>query len=96
MASGFKIIVVFISLLLTIIPCQEITDEGLDKHESSAFGKRAKFAFAKRYPSRFAFAKRYDDEDINYYDKKAMHFESPIRSMRNFAFAKRGHFLLFD
>ncbi|KAK6104364.1 hypothetical protein QQG55_15995 [Brugia pahangi] len=95
MASGFKVFVIFMSLLLTIIPCQEITDESLDRHESSAFGKRAKFAFAKRHPSRFAFAKRYDDEDVNYYDKKAMHFESPIHPMRNFAFAKRGPYLSF-
>uniref|UniRef100_A0A8R1TJJ3 Uncharacterized protein n=1 Tax=Onchocerca volvulus TaxID=6282 RepID=A0A8R1TJJ3_ONCVO len=70
-------------------------DETLDKHESAAFGKRAKFAFAKRYPSRFAFAKRYDDEDLYNYMKKAMHFDSPIRYMRNFAFAKRDPYLSF-
>ncbi|VDO19979.1 unnamed protein product [Brugia timori] len=73
----------------------QITDESLDRHDSSVFGKRAKFAFAKRHPSRFAFAKRYDDEDVNYYDKKAMHFESPIHPTRNFAFAKRGPYLSF-
>nr|CDP95669.1 Bm9830 [Brugia malayi] len=73
----------------------KITDESLDRHDSSVFGKRAKFAFAKRHPSRFAFAKRYDDEDVNYYDKKAMHFESPIHPTRNFAFAKRGPYLSF-
>ncbi|KAM3719046.1 Cubilin [Dirofilaria immitis] len=95
MASGLKILVIFMSLFLIVVFCQEMTDEVLNKHESSAFGKRAKFAFAKRYPSRFAFAKRYDDEDMYYYDKKAMHFEYPMHYMRNFAFAKRDPYLLF-
>ncbi|KAL3994789.1 hypothetical protein ACH3XW_23165 [Acanthocheilonema viteae] len=94
MASGFKVLVIFVSLLTTIL-CQEITDEALDRHESSAFEKRAKFAFAKRHPQRFAFVKRYDYEDMNNYDKKAMHFESPVRSMHNFAFAKRIPYLSF-
>uniref|UniRef100_A0A915PUY7 Uncharacterized protein n=1 Tax=Setaria digitata TaxID=48799 RepID=A0A915PUY7_9BILA len=95
MATGLKVSLLSVLLLLTVVSSQEIAGEGLDRHETSLFGKRAKFAFAKRYPSRFAFAKRYDDEDMNYYDKKTIQFESPIRPMRNFAFAKRYPYLLF-
>uniref|UniRef100_A0A0R3S0D7 Uncharacterized protein n=1 Tax=Elaeophora elaphi TaxID=1147741 RepID=A0A0R3S0D7_9BILA len=95
MASVFKVFAIFISLLLTIITCQEVTDEALNRHESLTVGKRAKFAFAKRYPSRFAFAKRYDEEDLNDYDKKDIRFESPAHLTRNFAFAKRVPYLFF-
>ncbi|VDK28381.1 unnamed protein product [Gongylonema pulchrum] len=41
-----------------------MSDDLLDKSSLSSFAKRAKFAFAKRYPSRFAFAKRNVDEVV--------------------------------
>ncbi|KHN87971.1 hypothetical protein Tcan_13227 [Toxocara canis] len=61
----------------------------------ASFPKRARFAFAKRYPSQFAFAKRSDYDEFDDMDKRVMRFAFAKRFMRNFAFAKRSPFSSF-
>uniref|UniRef100_A0A0M3I117 Uncharacterized protein n=1 Tax=Ascaris lumbricoides TaxID=6252 RepID=A0A0M3I117_ASCLU len=87
---------VLVGSLFAGVFCQELAEDfSPDKRGMSSFAKRARFNFAKRYPSRFAFAKRFDYDDWAEADKRAMRFAFAKRSMRNFAFAKRSPYSSF-